>query len=123
MSTHIEIGCPKCHEKLRVRREYVGKRVTCKRCGETFKVWDPDEPLADLTSPHPAAEGAGAGALTSSLALAEALAERDDLRSKLARVRAQRDQLAAAARAQPALENVVADAVGPLQKEIEALRA
>src|SRR4051794_20522770 len=82
MSTHIEIGCPKCQETLRVRREYIGKRVSCKRCQNTFKVWDPDEPSADLSSPPPNAEGAAASG--SARGLAETAAERDRLRNELA---------------------------------------
>src|SRR5215213_975095 len=89
MSTHIEIACPKCHEGLRVRREYVGKRVTCKHCQNTFKVWDPDEPQADLTSPPPleggrgAAAAATASATAASAALGAVEAERDRLRQEL----------------------------------------
>src|SRR5215213_5998259 len=122
MSTHIELACPKCHEALRVRREYVGKRVTCKHCQQTFKVWDPDEPSADLTSPPPlegvgpaSARGGDRDAEVARLRqeLATAVAELESLRggklvalsAELAELRAERGRLAeelASARAQTA---------------------
>jgi hypothetical protein len=34
----IQIACPKCSEALRVPSEFNGKKVSCKKCGKTFRV-------------------------------------------------------------------------------------
>jgi chromosome segregation ATPase len=47
MSDHIRTTCPNCRSVLRVRSEYVGKRVVCKHCGDRFTV---TEPTAEMTS-------------------------------------------------------------------------
>src|SRR5262249_21174217 len=43
MSTHFETICPNCQRPLRVRLEYVGKRVACRHCNQAFKIPPPGE--------------------------------------------------------------------------------
>src|SRR4051812_1633402 len=99
MSTHIQIDCPNCRRSLKVRREYIGKNVSCKHCGIAFRI--PSPPEEDI--PAPAAQEAGAVgrddaellALRQNLdkALAELghqHAENESLREQLAR-KAQQD--------------------------------
>ena len=38
MYTHFETSCPHCEHPLKVRLEYVGKKVACKHCGQAFKI-------------------------------------------------------------------------------------
>jgi hypothetical protein len=49
---YIEQSCPNCHRSLRVRTEYVGKRIVCRHCQMTFT---PAVPLAE-PAPPPADE-------------------------------------------------------------------
>ncbi|MEO6809386.1 MAG: hypothetical protein ABI353_09790, partial [Isosphaeraceae bacterium] len=44
MSTHLHIPCPQCQNALKVRREYLGRRVQCKHCTHIFEALDPAEP-------------------------------------------------------------------------------
>jgi hypothetical protein len=41
----IVITCPACRNAGTVRQEYVGRRVTCKRCGEVFAIVPRRRPL------------------------------------------------------------------------------
>src|SRR5438445_814837 len=96
MSTHITIPCPKCQERLRVRREYLGKKVSCRHCHATFEVTDPEGPdflspastgtaLGDVDEASPRAEGPAVGS--------SAQAELEALRAELELMRAERDRL------------------------------
>lgn len=40
----IDITCPKCAKVFRVSREHIGKRGTCKACGEKFAIQEPVKP-------------------------------------------------------------------------------
>src|SRR4051794_14679297 len=77
MSTHIQIDCPNCRRSLKVRREYIGKNVSCKHCGIAFKI--PSPPEGDLPAPAAQETGAagrdGAELLTLRQNLDKALAE------------------------------------------------
>src|SRR5262245_31701858 len=37
VNTYIEFSCPGCHHALRVRTEYLGKRISCKYCSHVFQ--------------------------------------------------------------------------------------
>src|SRR6516225_1473810 len=54
------MACPQCQTPLRVRTEYVGKRIACKTCDHTFRVEAPPDGAAPPPAP-PAAAGEGAG--------------------------------------------------------------
>ena len=41
MYTHFETYCPHCEHPLKVRLEYVGKKVACKHCEKTFRIPPP----------------------------------------------------------------------------------
>src|SRR5262249_50825630 len=53
MSTHFETICPNCKRPLRVRLEYVGKKVACRHCNQAFKIPPPGE-AHQPPSPAPA---------------------------------------------------------------------
>ncbi|HEV3119441.1 MAG TPA: hypothetical protein VGY58_20460, partial [Gemmataceae bacterium] len=36
MVQYIESACPSCHRPVRIRTEYLGKRIACKYCNHTF---------------------------------------------------------------------------------------
>src|SRR5262249_36887035 len=58
----IVVTCPSCNDSLRVRREYIGQTVQCKRCGHAFAVTAPAEaqpdPAATIPEPSPDATAA-----------------------------------------------------------------
>ncbi|MEJ7639646.1 MAG: hypothetical protein WKF75_17150 [Singulisphaera sp.] len=60
MSRHIRIECPNCRRTdLRIRPEYLGRRVTCKHCGFEFPARAADDSGTPPTSAgHPPAEQA-----------------------------------------------------------------
>ena len=43
MSDPIRIACPHCQKSLRVRSEYLGKKVQCNQCGQTFTIATPGD--------------------------------------------------------------------------------
>ncbi len=55
MNQYLDMPCPQCRHELRVRAEYVGRRVRCKYCEHAWVV-----PLEDSESgaPRPRADGA-----------------------------------------------------------------
>ena len=40
MTDYIRSLCPQCQHRLRIRREYVGRRIGCKECGSVFEIKD-----------------------------------------------------------------------------------
>lgn len=61
MANHARISCPACQSTLRVRPEYFGQTVACKRCDATFEVPPPDAPAAAPGPDGRSAPGAGGG--------------------------------------------------------------
>ena len=47
MNTYFVQECPTCGRNLRVRVEYLGKRVVCQHCGAKFHACEPGSPEAD----------------------------------------------------------------------------
>ena len=47
MSTFFTQECPTCSRNLRVRVEYLGKKVACKHCGAQFPACEPGSPEAN----------------------------------------------------------------------------
>jgi DNA-directed RNA polymerase subunit RPC12/RpoP len=41
MQPYLQMKCPQCQKDLRVRSEYINRRVTCKHCQHTFMVTTP----------------------------------------------------------------------------------
>ena len=39
-TTYFDQDCPTCGRRLRVRVEYLGKRVKCQHCRAGFEAWD-----------------------------------------------------------------------------------
>ncbi len=37
MDAQLRLPCPQCGRDLRVRAEYIGRRITCKKCENTFR--------------------------------------------------------------------------------------
>src|SRR5207245_220907 len=37
VAQYIESACPNCNRPVRIRTEYLGKRIACKSCDHTFK--------------------------------------------------------------------------------------
>jgi chromosome segregation ATPase len=59
MTEHVPIRCPRCRKSLRVRTDYLGRRVQCKSCGETFVAVQSaadEAPPSDRVSPPRSAE-------------------------------------------------------------------
>jgi len=42
----IEVECPSCHRSLKVRRQYLGRTVSCRHCNASFVVADPENESA-----------------------------------------------------------------------------
>jgi len=65
MALHIRISCPHCHRSgLRLRNEYLGRRVHCKHCGERFVTaaehvtdWGGTPPTVPPPPPEPSTVG------------------------------------------------------------------
>ncbi|NIL95845.1 MAG: hypothetical protein GTO53_02760 [Planctomycetales bacterium] len=49
-TTYFLQACPTCGRSLRVRLEYLGKKVACKHCGGQFLAHDGPPSSADLDS-------------------------------------------------------------------------
>ncbi|HEV3083689.1 MAG TPA: hypothetical protein VGY66_28165, partial [Gemmataceae bacterium] len=58
MTQYVESACPSCHHPVRIRTEYLGKRIACKHCNHTF-VAQPDQlpPAPTAAAPQPPTEG------------------------------------------------------------------
>jgi PHP family Zn ribbon phosphoesterase len=39
-ATYFDQECPTCGRRLRVRIEYLGKKVSCRHCHAKFEAWD-----------------------------------------------------------------------------------
>ncbi|MEM1305542.1 MAG: response regulator [Planctomycetota bacterium] len=50
MNIYFTQECPTCGRNLRVRVEYLGKKVACQHCGAKFAACEPGSPEAD--APH-----------------------------------------------------------------------
>lgn len=48
-SSHYVQECPTCGRNLRIRVEYLGKRVACLHCHGRFVAFDPQGPQASLS--------------------------------------------------------------------------
>src|SRR5258708_1202848 len=44
----VRFPCPKCSKRLKMRRELIGSKVTCRRCNHVFAI----EPGADGVAPY-----------------------------------------------------------------------
>src|SRR4051812_19963269 len=51
MSPYLHMNCPRCQKELRVRSEYVNRRVTCKHCQHIFTVTGPPATSAAASPP------------------------------------------------------------------------
>ena len=61
-STGLKQQCPHCDAMVSIREELVGKRIKCPKCGEGFRVEDPDGAPAASESPRgPKAAAAAKG--------------------------------------------------------------
>jgi chromosome segregation ATPase len=83
MADYLDLACPSCQKALRVRRQYIGQRVSCKYCNQPFKVTDP-------VAPPPAAPEASSAA-PQIAALEQQLQQ---LRADLSARNAEKEQLA-----------------------------
>src|SRR4051812_15572559 len=43
MSSYSRFPCPQCQHPLKIREEYLGRRVSCKHCSHTFIARAPEE--------------------------------------------------------------------------------
>jgi DNA-directed RNA polymerase subunit M/transcription elongation factor TFIIS len=49
---HVTTSCPQCSSALKIRRNYLGQTVACKRCGHSFLAAPAEEPTATSTGEH-----------------------------------------------------------------------
>ncbi len=131
-TTHVVIACPSCRKDLKARREYVGRQVSCKHCGNTFTIRDP-EASGTTAAPVGAEAGdaleaattlKGAGSEVSNDLLASLVAERDRLKAELAELRAEPDRPRVES-SEPVTDAEAVDsgAISRLEAELEQVRA
>jgi chromosome segregation ATPase len=80
---YINLPCPKCQRVLRVRPEYVGKRLTCKQCDNTFRLQAEDLEKAQAATSGPPSPTPGPDLEAASQRLAVLEAEIQHLRGEL----------------------------------------
>ena len=51
-TNHIPAKCPRCHLNLRLRRQYLGRWVSCRYCGEVFRAGVSSPPAMEEIAPE-----------------------------------------------------------------------
>lgn len=114
MAEYLRAECPQCKEELKVRHEYVGRRVECRRCKHTFEISREDHSISkSAESVAPEIEAAG----TSELA--------EKLKSDNLRLREQRAALrlnVEVLRSKLESSHAARESVATLQAEIDGLK-
>jgi hypothetical protein len=51
-TNHIPAECPRCHLTLRLQRQYLGRWVSCRYCGQVFRPGVSSPPAVDVIAPE-----------------------------------------------------------------------